>query len=363
LEQAIAEANGDLAGATRRLESLRLPDNEMQVLHLELAKKFTAEKLNELPGVLKEIARAERRSLFLEFVASVWERADPTTFLNFALEKLQGKDLGQACHTAIQGLFRRGKFSEAGEYIEKMPFSNFRSSAITIMAQQYGAQQLDAALHWAKSLPLPEDQLAAAGQLIPLVRSEQGATGLTELANQYADPQFQRKCVEQAVAAMAANGDFEAATTWITTLPPAFKETAEIQLIRMTAGRDVDAWTKYTLAHSSPNVRSQGIFALADQMFARGPMPAVEWANTLPNDSRDRAIWRIAQEWYDTDSIALSRWMNELPNGSVKDRVLETVARKLAMTDHASAKEVALRISNPNRLQAVIRDLDSQRPR
>jgi hypothetical protein len=301
--------------------------------------------------------------MVLWFIASQWSQADPSTLVRFALEKLEGVDRNQALFVGMQGLFKRSQFAEAASYIEQMPFSQERTATIIEMANQYRAHNLDAALAWTQTLPLLEDQIAAAKQLIPQVSLQQGAAGLVELANRYPAPDLQQTCIQQAVLKLAESGNTDDAAAWITSLPSDLQDTAQIQLISALAEQNISAWTKYVLEQPSTHVQARGVSIIANRMFARGSDTALAWASQLPAWHRDVAIGQIAAVWFETDSIALSQWMNALPNGSTKDRVLETVARKLAITDHASAKEVALRISNPNRLQAVIRDLDSQLPR
>lgn len=301
--------------------------------------------LANIDRFLKLVTSGERFSA-LQTIGSAWAKRDASAFRVWATTHLDGMAKNYALAGAAIALVEKSDFHMAQETIDAIPFSNQRIEMIKLLAGKWGGLDADAALSWAKALPLPEERDNALFRLAYGVKDRYGADGLADLVNAIVDPSFRKNLTTQIIDTFAETGQAADAKKWVESLPAEFNQTAFTKMIDKFASGDLNGWSEYVLKTTDKQNRSNGVQVMVGKYFVSSPQDASQWVLKLPQADKWTGISSLVSNWYGTDSLALSDWINQLPGGKDRDRALECLAYALKSSDATAAKDVAGKIGD-----------------
>ena len=318
---------------------------------------YCTKHLDQLAAMSKRIGNEREKRSMISGVINAWKKSDPVKLANYAMKSLTGAEKNVALSAAISELAARRSYLQATGFIDSMPYSSDRLSAISDLARNWAREDLDHAIDWANGLGLEEDKKHALTQIIPLILDVKGVDATLTFVDGLESPELRRLGVARIAAKLGQAGDANRAIQWVAALPKELKGPASVELARSSSVKNIDQWTQYVFTLDDPYSRIESISILAKKQFSNDPEAAAKWATTLPADLQNAALSTITDKWYDTDSMQLSEWIAKLPAGSARDSALDSLARNLARSDFAAAMDIANKIGDQRRRTNIVNDL------
>lgn len=346
LKKFAALAASDLNGALSQIEK-ELKPNERDEFLKDLAFELSDSDPKFISKIIEHINSAELRKQAWAGFGYTAAQKTPVALFDYAANELTGSDKNTVMYQSIKGMLGSSHAVQTKKMIDTMPLSSARLDAIALVASSIAAENIPAAIEWAKSFNVPEDRDKALGALVSAVTKYQGLAGLDALLNETQNKGVRSQAVQEGVAIAARQGGIPLAAEWIAKLPPGSQGSAASLLIQSSAVEDSASWDKLFASIKNEGEQQQAVSAVAYKLSQKSPLSAAQWALTVPGNLRHAALGSLVISWYDIDSSQMSDWMSALPKGADRDFVLSRVAIHIAQSDKETASQLANQIADP----------------
>lgn len=234
----------------------------------------------------------------------------------------------------------------------QLPSPDEQRLALRQIVQKWADHDLKAAIAWAKHLPpepAPDSLDIHPGVLEALLEKWAGQAPMEAARHLISMPEGPRRIqMLGAVAGQWADQNSREALAWAAGLPGEADRTMMVRgVIAGVAQADVQKAASLALTLPA-GVAEQGLDLVLGQWLASNPSAVATWATSqVESASTKKTLTPLVTAWADSDLNSLGRWLNTQPTGEARDVCCAALARHLAPTHPALAKEWADAISNP----------------
>jgi hypothetical protein len=318
-----------------------MPPDRLDERIANLLSLLAQERLEFLIDGLPMIHGAESPFTVASGPINGWARKDPTRLAAFAFEHLDGKIKTYALDAAVGGLLKSGRFGEAESVLNKLPQSEKRAESFKKLAAEWGRQDFEGAIAWARRLSSPADQLALEKSAIGAGASKLTLQQARDLAAGYATEQT-RTLWDSVIGGKVLDADPEAAIALASTLPDESRRSLQRRIAPKLALTDLARGTAFAVQIDEEHARISAIDAIHRNLTQKSTEATIAWTWTLPEDLQKRVIVGIVTHWYREDEAATKAWVASLPQNSVRDRAATWLAWEVARGgDRAGALAIA----------------------
>ena len=150
------------SGFPSAVEILRqsMPPDRLDERIANLLSLLAQERLEFLLEGLPMIHGAESPFTVASGPINGWADKDPMRLAAFAFEHFDGQIKTLALDAAVGGLLKYGQFGEAETLLNKLPQSKKRTESFQTLAEEWGRQDIEGAIAWARGHSSPADQYA-----------------------------------------------------------------------------------------------------------------------------------------------------------------------------------------------------------
>jgi hypothetical protein len=355
VEEVLALGKTDLAAAIayiNRSYDRKTRETVLRRLMVSLAN----EKLEVIPILDSEFTSQLERISAIAMIADYWAARDISKLLSYADIELNAPLRNTVYERAVDSLARRGEFDQAASTLQKMPFSDKRTNAISTLGQRLAAKNPDDALKWYTTFDEAQDAGTALRSLVDGFKGEGNTDGLSKLLELV--PQASRGNIQREIGALmgsegtATLSGINDANERDRLLEGAIKTVPQAELAKIS---------QEVLSIRDEYVRMRAVSSYVGRLFEANPQDAIKWTMATPGGARDTAVSGLVSTWYYTDSEGLSDWINTLPAGRDRDTALSALASKLKPNDKQTAIEVASKINDKRRRENLLKSLGATR--
>ena len=331
------------SGFPAAVEILRqsMPPDRLDERIANLLSLLAQERLEFLIDGLPMIHGAQSPFTVASGPINSWARKDPTRLAAFAFEHLDGNIKTNALDSAVKELAKKGRFVEAESVLNKLPQSEKRTKSFKTLAADWGRQDIEGAIAWARGHSSPADQLDLEKSAILAGAYKLTLQQARDLATGYATEQT-RPFWDSVIGGKVLEGDTEAAIALARTLPDESRRKLQTRIAPKLAQTDLARGTAFALQIDNESSRISAIDAIHHQLTQKSTQAAIDWTWTLPEDLQKRVVVGIVTQWYREDEAATKAWVASLPQNAVRDRAATRLAWEVARGgDRAGAEAIA----------------------
>lgn len=257
--------------------------------------------------------------------------------------------------------------SDAASFLEQtaiaQPNSKLLQNQFAAVAQQWAAQDRDAAMAWASSLQDKNQR----DKVLTGIHSQWTSTDPASAAQHLAtvsDPD-QRQQLLSGIASSWASQDPQAAEAWLGNLSPDERFSAAGSAISSLQSQHpqfaAQLYDRLTTEAGNDEKKMGAINHYADDIASNwavhSPQDAAEWAAGIADEAnRTDAFGDIASRWADFDPTGAALWIDSLPDGKPRDEATRYFVQDIRRSDPATAIAWADTISDDSTRFNSLRD-------